>query len=234
MSYIWENYDKKNYYYIPKNNVSNYQEVWSYNDSKLVPVNIYNRFMDVFYPKEFVINKDLNQKEIRQRLRQIEQRYKNDEKIKDIVNIIIHQLAMWDRFVGVTLEDIEMSLLYDDIKNGLYGKRLMDEIDSLKKEDLYFILKELVKSNSLKNKKTLFDEVLYLLFGKVIFYKKNMDNKIIVYIEQFRNEYREKVFNIAKYLFADMQLEIEVFWANEHFGIIGNESTMHIDRINIY
>lgn len=234
MSYIWENYDKKNYYYIPKNNVSNYQEVWSYNDSKIVPVNVYNRFMDVFYPKEFVINKDLNQKEIRQRLRQLEQRYKNDEKIKDIVNIIIHQLAMWDRFAGVTLEDIEMSLLYDDIKNGLYGKYLMDEIDSLKKEDLYFILKELVRSNSLKNKKTLFDEVLYLLFGKVIFYKKNMDNKIIVYIEQFRNEYREKVFNIAKYLFADMQLEIEVFWANEHFGIIGNESTMHIDRINIY
>lgn len=234
MSYIWENYDKKNYYYIPKNNVSNYQEVWSYNDSKIVPVNVYNRFMDVFYPKEFVINKDLNQKEIRQRLRQLEQRYKNDEKIKDIVNIIIHQLAMWDRFAGVTLEDIEMSLLYDDIKNGLYGKHLMDEIDSLKKEDLYFILKELVRSNSLKNKKTLFDEVLHLLFGKVIFYKKNMDNKIIVYIEQFRNEYREKVFNIAKYLFADMQLEIEVFWANEHFGIIGNESTMHIDRINIY
>ena len=158
MSYIWENYDKENYYYIPKNNVSNYQEVWSYNDRKMVPVNVYNRFMDVFYPKEFVINSDLNQKEIRQRLRQIEQRYKNDEKIKDIVNIIIHQLAMWDRLAGVTLEDIEMSLLYDDIKNGLYGKCLMDEIDSLKKEDLYFILKELVKSNSLKNKKTLFDE----------------------------------------------------------------------------
>lgn len=99
---------------------------------------------------------------------------------------------------------------------------------------MYIILKGLVKSNSLSNRETLFDEILHLLFGKVILYKKSMNNIIIVYIEKLRNSYREEIFNIVKYLFADMQLEIEVFWGNEHFGVIGNNSTMHIDRINIY
>lgn len=223
MAYIWEDYDKENYYYIPNKNISSYQEVWENN--KRIPVNIYNRFMDVFYPEELGEKCDL---------RQIEKSYKSDDKIKDIVNIIIHKLAMMDRFLGVTLEDVKMSLLYDDIKSGLYGNSLADEIDILETDDLYIVLKECVKRNSLKNRETLFDEVLHLLFGKVIFYKRNMDNKIIVYIEKLRNEYREKLFEIVKYLFADMQLEIEVFWANEHFGIIGNDSTMHIDSINIY
>lgn len=223
MAYIWQNYNKENYYYISGENASSYQEVWE--DNRELPVNIYNRFIDIFYPEE------LDQKDY---FGKMEQKYINDEKTKDIVNIIIHQLAIWDRLSGITLEDIKMALLYDDIKTGLYGKNFMSMIDDLKKEDLYIILKGLVKSNSLSNRETLFDEILHLLFGKVILYKKSMNNIIIVYIEKLRNSYREEIFNIVKYLFADMQLEIEVFWGNEHFGVIGNNSTMHIDRINIY
>lgn len=225
MAYVWEKYNTDNYYYIPKYKQSYYEEIWR-NNGRYVPVNIYNRFSDIFYPIEFSDNQAM--------LREAERRYKDDDKFKDITNIIMHQLALWDRLEGITLEDIEMSLLYDDIREGLYGNKIKNEIERLEFDDLYIILKELVKSKMEKNSKVLLDEVLHLLFGKVIFYRENSTGKTLIYIEQIRNEYRERLYEIAIYLFSDMELEIESFWANEHFGLIGNESTTKIGKIRIY
>lgn len=224
MAYIWEKYNKDNYYYIPEDRQSYYQEVWR-KDGKYVPVNVYNRFFDLFYPICLSDEPEL--------VKKAEERYKKNDKFKDIVNLIIHQLASWDRLKGMTLEDIKMSLVYDSIKEGLYGDRLKDEIDNLAFEDLYIILKELVKSSVEKNREVLLDEVLHWLFGKTILYKENPTGRILIYIEQIRTHYREKLYEIVIYLFADMELKIENFWANEHFGIIGNESTMRIGSIHM-
>ena len=129
MAYIWEKYNKDNYYYIPEDRQSYYQEVWR-KDGKYVPVNVYNRFFDLFYPICLSDEPEL--------VKKAEERYKKNDKFKDIVNLIIHQLASWDRLKGMTLEDIKMSLVYDSIKEGLYGDRLKDEIDNLAFEDLYY------------------------------------------------------------------------------------------------
>ena len=166
--------------------------------------------------------------------REVEYRYKDNDKFKDIFNVFLHQLARWDRLKGITFEDIEMSIIYEDIKEGLYGNKLKSEIDKLLFDDMYIILKELVKRSTGKNREVLFDEILHLLFGKVIFYKEKSTGKTLIYIELLRNQYRENLCEIVVYLFADMELEIEIFWANEHFGIIGNKSTMRIDNIHIY
>ena len=225
MAYIWQNYKKENYYYIPQTKQSYYEEVWKKTE-KYIPVNIFNRFIDIFYP-ETVTNDHSD-------LRKMELRYKKDDKFENIVNLILHQLAIWDRCRGLTLEDMIMSLIYDDICNGLYGENLKRRVELLKFDDLYIILKELAKSSLEKNVEVLLDEVLHLLFGKVFIYKEKSTGKTLIYIEKIRNDYRENLFATIVYLFADMELKIECFWANEHFGIIGNDSTMHIGKIRIY
>lgn len=222
MSYLWEEYQPENYYFIPQKKQSYYQEIWR-KDGKYVPVNIYNRFEDIFFPME------LNDK-----CRELEKRYKKDDKFKDVINVFFHELVMLDRLDGITLEDIEMALLYDDIDNELYGKKIKILINNLNFEDLYIILKELLKTRKIKNTISLFDEVLHLIFGKTIIYKENSSGKTFVYIEKARDEYNEKLFELIVCLFADMGLDIECIWANEHFGITGNSSTMRIGSISIY
>lgn len=225
MAYIWQNYKKDNYYYIPKKKQSYYEEIWKKTE-KYIPVNIFNRFTDIFFPVS--VENDPNG------LREMELRYKKDSKFKNIVNLVLHQLTIWDRCKGITLEDVIMSLLYDDICNGMYGENVRKGITLLEFDDLYIILKELTKHSMEKNIKVLLDETLHLLFGKVFIYKEKSTGNTMIYIEQIRNKYREHLYNMVIYLFADMELKIECFWANEHFGIIGNDSTMHIGKIRIY
>lgn len=223
MAYIWENYDSNNYYYIPKYKQSYYEEVWE-NSKKYVPVNIYNRFTDIFFPESLTEQKD--------ELIELDSKYKNNSRYKDIVNVILHQLVLFDRMRGITISEIKMSIVYDNIINGYFGADLKKDINELVFSDLYVVLNEYVKAQTITD--TVFDEVLHLLFGKVIIYNEKSTGKTLIYIEKIRNNYREKLFSVAKFLFADMDLIIEVFWANEHFGIIGNSSTMKIDQITIY
>jgi hypothetical protein len=218
MSYIWEEYDKELYYYVPKFKQSYYQEVWK-REGKFVPVNLYNRFMDVFYRNED---------------RENEKRIRQDNKFKDIVNVSVHLLSQMDRLRGISLEDIKMSLVFDDITNDLYGEEIREIVHVLEYRELYIILKELVKSIDTQNKECVFDETLKLIFGKVNIYKEKSTDKTIVYIESIRSEYRERVFKLVCLLFADIALSLECFWANEHFGVIGAYSTMRIDRLHIY
>lgn len=225
MSYIWEEYSPENYFYIPEKKSSYYEEVWRKN-GKNIPVNVFNRFGEIFYASTIC--------EDRSFLYEVNKRYKNDDRFKEITNLIIHQMALFDRLAGITLEDIKMALVYDDIISGLYGDLVCDVVDSLQFEDLYIILKELVKNIDGKQSEVVFDEILHLLFGKVIFYKENSTEKTMIYIEKTGNEYRKKLYELVNYLFADMGLEIEVFWANEHFGIIGVDSTMKIDKLCVY
>lgn len=218
MSYIWEEYNKELYYYVPRDKQSYYQEVWK-REGKFVAVNLYNRFMDIFFQNDDFMN---------------EKRICQDNRFKDIVNVSIHILSQLDRFRGVTLEDIKMSLVFDDIMNGLYGERIKILVDMLEYRELYIVLKELVKNYDSNNRECLFDETLRLIFGKVNIYKERSSDTTIVYIETIRNEYREYVFELICTLFSDINLSIECFWANEHFGIIDMDSTMKIDRLCVY
>lgn len=218
MSYIWEEYDKDIYFYVPRDKQSYYQEVWK-REGKFVPVNLYNRFMDVFFNNNDVLD---------------DNRIKCDDKFQDIVNITVHLLAQQDRLRGLSLEDIKMSVVFLDINNGLYGDYVKKIVGSLKYRELYIVLKSLVKASDSFNRECLFDETLRLVFGKVNIYKENSTGKTIVYIEKIRNTYREQVFDLISILFADFNLILECFWANEHFGVIDIDSTMRIDRLCVY
>ena len=104
-------------------------------------------------------------------------------KFKNIVNLVLHQLTIWDRCKGITLEDVIMSLLYDDICNGMYGENVRKGITLLEFDDLYIILKELTKHSMEKNIKVLLDETLHLLFGKVFIYKEKSTGNTMINIE---------------------------------------------------
>lgn len=223
MAYIWQNYSVENYYYIPKCKQSYYEEIWR-TCEKHIPVNIFNRFNDIFYPEELIEKPEI--------LGEIEKKYKFDDKYRDIVNLIIHQLIYFDRLRGVTLDDIKMSLIYDEINDLLWGENISDMVSRLEFGDLFIVLYEFVKKQT--SMVTLYDEVLHMLFGKVIVYKEKSSDITIVYIERIRNSYRENLYSIVEFLFADLELDLEVIWANEHFGVIGNLSTMKIDKLSIY
>lgn len=225
MSYIWENYSEENYYFVQNKNQSYYEEVWKKYGND-IPVNLYRRFTELFFPAKLCGNVEI--------FKRLAYRYKNDGRFQDIVNVFLHQLCYFDRLRGITSEDLEMALVYDEISRGLYGVDTIDAVRSLKFDDLYIILKELVKLSRSKQRENLFGEALHLLFGKVIIYYDHSSDKTLVYIEQIRNAYREKLYQLAVFLFADLDIQQEIYWANEHFGIIENNSTMVIGKIKIY
>ena len=223
MAYIWNDYRKDKYYSIASSKASSYVEVWD-SSTQYPSVNIHNRLTDVFYPEKLMSEVELNE---------IKQLYRENLRLQDFFNIVFHHLAQADRMRGITKEDVLMQLLRKDIEEGRYGVFIQENIGQLLDEHQYIIMKMLLQYQKDEEKRIVFDEVLHLIFGKVLIYKEQSSGKTYVYVEQLRTKYNELLFEIIKYLFMDMKLVMENYWANEHFGIIGVDTTMKIDRFTI-
>ncbi len=268
MPYIWSDYSKDRYFEMDSS-ASAYMEV-GYGDiigeNREIRVNVFRRFAETFFSEDLITalsemeemeetegteENDENALDRQMELRalrtagKLERLYKTDGAYRDIVNIILHAMARLDRIRGVSAEEIKMGLVYKELREGLYGSFVRDNIDRLRDRDLTGVLRMLVKHEESDGRERLFSECLETVFGRFIAYHEKSTGKNLIYIERPVNEYcevlkkgertyNETLFCIVLYLFADIGAEVEVFWENEHFGLIGRDFSMKMDQLCIY
>ena len=79
-----------------------------------------------------------------------------------------------------------------------------------------------------------FRKALRILYPNALLYQiKEERKKLILYLAEEENEQRKRTIRLAKDLFLPIGFELRVFW-KYHFGIIGVEDTMQLDKIALY
>lgn len=215
MEYLWQQYDKNNKYVIAQNLLSPYSEVQGMVDG-YIEVNPLFRFEKIF--RSLFSNNDsvldINLK-------------------KEIENILIHYLTDLDFYYGMHKFVLEEEQIEKEIEKVFYGEKIKNIYTNLSKKEQMIILSLLNYKNKIDNKKSLFCEAVRKIFPKAIFYFYKEKRKFLLYIAENDTEENIDKMLLIEDLFLDNICSLEVFW-NKHFGIIGENNTMNIDKMIIY
>lgn len=228
MSYIWKSLLKAEKSGISKNKIefvyadvfSPYMEV-SFEDlnAKSLPednkieVNIFYRFYEIF--KELV---NIN--------------YKEDKELREVLlDIILHFLGELDLKSGMCKKELYKMFILDDIKKGVFGESLKDDINSFNIEELNLFLDGILTLYSTGTSLYLFRKILKGIFKNSIIYSSNENpKKIYIYLDEKRDSLKASKVQAIINTFLPISNKTYIFW-DKHFGIVGVDSTMIMDKM---
>ncbi len=134
----------------------------------------------------------------------------------DVMNLIAHFLKEIKKTADYNSYDIESKIMYDAVQNGEYGEYPIEFFRQKKYSQEQEILLYYLIQKKHNNKRTdYFQCALTDIFTDGVTYYFNSIRKIL-YISFISPETPENrlIFNVCRYLFADLIINIEVQWNN--------------------
>lgn len=222
MAYLWENYSEEKKYQIDEK-LCPYIEVIN-QDLLTVYVNPLLRFSELFNASlegddEAVFAFDILRKMIGE----------NGE--NQIINILFHYLAQLDQTKGLDSSQCLMEEIRSEIENGLWGIKIKNLLNILTEEDKDHILYYLSLRCNNENKSFFMDTIGNVFTISSLCYEEKTD-LYYLYIGATENDYNLSKLDLIKLLFWPLNKNIKIIW-NYHYGIIGCDDTMKIDRIQV-
>jgi hypothetical protein len=167
--------------------------------------------IDLNYSPDFAIL--FSSEEISSREEQLERLEFLKEHTKEL-NIIANVTEYLHSISDMTFEDIEVMNTYYNIINGYYGQEPVEffkdenNISAIEVIIYYLILK---KRNN--RREYYFEDALIKIYNnRVYFYFDKIKNKLYISFIDIDSEINRKTFDICKYFFADILLDIEARW----------------------
>lgn len=229
-NYIWstlqlakkmniQEYDIK--FRLLENNMSAYMEVNNnnlnkneINNEKLVDVNGYYRFNDIFDNEEI-----------------IEENTAESIKIfKDkISNIILHFLAHIDLLRGLNARTITINRIVEELKTDIFGKEIQEGFLILNKEEqkkVAILVQDMFEyDNSIK----LFQKAVKKIFNDSLIYNNRYNEKtIVIYINEEKTKENKKKIKLLTNLFLSIGFQIKIYW-QFHPMVFGVKEIMKIE-----
>lgn len=224
MAYIWNNYSKDKEYKVATSGISPYMEVWN-PDDKIVLVNIFYRLCEILLP--------FSGKDAENKINRLLGLYEEEGRYIDFVNIILHYIAQMDLIKGITVQDLLSFEIYGEIINGYYGQHIKECFGKVRHKDRVVITRYIAKYDTGKQKEIQFDALLKAVFGRVVLYYDKPLDILYIYIDAEKNGYNQNLYNLSEYFLKDIDVKTEVLWKGGHFGIIGIDNTMEIDKLSL-
>ena len=183
------------------------------NESKIVEVNPYLRFFEIF--KDCFPTEEDVYPELRDRL----------------LNIILHEIAQNDSLSGMTREEYYKKFLYRDFLEGIYGAAYKSIFELFNRNEQELMLCNMLRLYETGNSLMLFKDMMNALIDNNIIYINNQNPyEIIIYIGQKKRREIELKIQFMMGTFLDICYQVEIYY-EYHFGIIGIEDTMIMDNI---
>jgi len=188
----------------------------SLEDNGILEVNPFYRFWEIF--------KDLYAPEATDRI----------EIKESITNIVLHQLAENDCKSGMTKEFYYKKLLYEDFIVGRYSKDIKVLLELFSDREKEVILSAILCQYEAGSSLDLFKHILSsFIDDNIVYSNRSNPNELIVFIGSKREGILEKKIEFLIAMFLDIRYQITLYF-EYHFGIIGVDETMIIDRIAMY
>lgn len=218
MAYLWEDYKTKNEYVLALQKFCPYTEIFQ-TVNNVSRVNLLYRFSKV---------KD-----------SLSDCFESEDTLKNSIgqkgfDTLFHLLANIDFFTGISVQDLQMMDIYDEICSGYYGIDV-ELFKKLKFEHKYKILSYMLLRRNDECRNNLFFDCVTELFQVSLNYSEFADTYIIqVHGKRdylWEDSYTSQdLYNLVKELLCDFWLKVEVCWYTP-IGILGDE--MKIDKIQI-
>lgn len=237
MIYIWENYNTENHFSLLKPQDGYFlTETTCFGNQ--IRVNALSRFSEIFASR--------SHEESSENIRDSD--YLNGSKNQhksicdlddEIINIVFHYLAQLDLLCGHCLTHSYKDLLVGEILEERYGVQLRKDFETLNLKDRDIIAIYLQKHHQNGERKDLFNDIFFDLFGRVnnlynddfdkgytkhsaeIYYQRSTDT-FYYYCAAEESDYNKNRFAVAKTLFADCTKNIYPVWGKYCFGIIND------------
>ena len=221
MTYIWANYSEKKRFQIASSGISPYFEVW---DSQSNPVRVNIRFGldeilldEADYPQSLQPDQDGDSFEHPR----LGQKYEEDERYKDFANIFIHYIAQNQLRRGFTLQNLAAFKIGSEIEKELFGEKIKDNFSKLEFRDQLILSRYIALYDIRKQREIQLYAALSALFTDVKKHYDNQTEKLFVFIDKEKSDYNRDLFDLVCYFLKDIEVEVEVLWKGEMFGIIG-------------
>ncbi len=160
--------------------------------------------------------------------------YKYDELRNVLFDLLIHFLAQTDSYQGMDKIEFYQKFIRRDIKNNAFGTVVKDCFEYFTLAEINILLEQIYKFYSIGKHFFFLEETVKKIFSKIIFYlKQRGDNEVILFINEAKTDKNKAKLKIIKEIFLPLDYKLEVYW-QDHFGIIGVEETMQINKIAIY
>lgn len=222
MNYIWNDYSENKRFSLATENVVPGVEVWNQR-SETVSVNVLVRFFEVLFPRGLIKNEEDYESLL--------DKYVSQEKYRDIFNLIIHIMALFDLNSGIQINDILIKCIENMIINKEFGKSITDDYYDISNNAKYMLLNSYAEYIKSENRNNQFYSFLESYYKQVNIYYQKSRNLNYVYIHMERSHENEAILRLAEFFLADMNYNTEVMWKGEHIPIIGFDYTMIIDNI---
>ena len=152
---------------------------------------------------------------------------------ESLTNLSLHMLAQNDIRRGMTREDYDKRLLAKEILEGGFGETARSvflDLDGKEREILLGGWLSIFRAGSALP--VFLDMVHGLVADSIVYHNNECPDEVLIYTGLKKERKLEQRIGFLIDTFLDIRYHVEIFY-EYHFGIIGVEETMQIDRIAI-
>lgn len=151
-----------------------------------------------------------------------------------LIDAALHMLLYTDLRHGLTKRDIYIRKIRQELEQGIFWKDAAGVFRRMPVEKRNRLAALTLTQMQTGSSLMIFRRSIKVLFADAVIYQlRNDRKKILLYLSGDRTEIRERELLLLQDMFLPVSYELRVFW-KYHFGIIGVNDTMQIDKIAIY
>lgn len=151
-----------------------------------------------------------------------------------LIDAALHMLLYTDLRHGLSKRDIYIRKIRQELEEGIFWKEASEVFRAMPMERRNRLAALTLTQMQTGSSLMIFRKSIKVIFSDAVIYQiKDDRKKILLYLREDKTESREKELRLLQDMFLPIRYELRVFW-KYHFGIIGVEDTMQMDKIAIY
>lgn len=161
--------------------------------------------------------------------------YDEDRGLKEeLFDWLVHLLVKVDVNHGMNLREFLKRFIEEEILDKDFGEDMKEYWSSFDREQKEFISSKIVELYHLGRPIHTLKEVVAYVFHDSYVYTNNIDKaELLIYAGKRQKEVYEKQMNFIIKMFLPLEYSHRIYWSN-HFGIIGMDETMCVNKIALY
>ncbi|TVX95090.1 iron-dependent peroxidase [Cohnella terricola] len=157
--------------------------------------------------------------------------YEGDMELRQqLFDIIVHFLADMDLTQGMNKREFYIRFVLRDMENGVFGENVKKQIMTFTREERDIVAVNLLQLYESGEALHLLKDTMRKIFKRsTIYVNCDSSDKLLFYIGQEETAQSRAKVELIRNIFLPVRFSTELYWVH-HFGIIGVEDTMRMDR----
>lgn len=181
-----------------------------------IEINPYYRFYEIF--RDLYTYDDTTYKELKE----------------VFFDLIIHQLADTDSYMGMNKREFYKESLLKDIREQFFGEKAWQQLSRFTQSQRQYLLSRILMLYEIGESLIVFKETVHNIYhNSAIYSNRREKEEILIYLGVTKDKKEEEKLSFLLEFFLPIKYEVRIYW-EKHFGIVGEDKTMKLDQIVLY